>query len=403
MSTNSEAAPPFYLFTDDNHSALVVVASLVFLIYAVLGMLTKLLIRLNITSLKDYDFTLLAGLFLYFVQTACIIAACRNGLGQHRDAISEADFLRFSKLIYAARILSLFVAGCTKISLCLLIRQIDNQGRLNMANLALGGIVLVWVATGFFATIFQCPLPSPWVANSNDECPNYGPIFLYNGIMDILTDLALCVLPVAMMWHVQTTLRRKIIVMSLFGTRIIVPIVTIPSLSNANYLFRDYSDPTWLTLSSTIWFQVSLGLSVLTVCIPSLKGVIDSLLGSTSVAAIQMPYELKDSGGRSGLQPTMLGDSSSSKQASRDVSRPGMLNSKGKSPENSTWYPEREVRAKHGGGGSLSGSESVRKLTEGVIVVRDEFEISYDDRRASTSRAGSRESADAGYRRVEHI
>lgn len=179
--------------------------------------------------------------------------------------------------------------------------------------------------------------------------------------------------------------------------------MTIPSLSNANYLFHDYSDPTWSTVSSTIWFQVSLGLSVLTVCVPSLKGVIDSLLGSTAVAAIQAPYELKDSGDRTGLQPTMLGNSNSSKPASRDVSRLGMLSSKGKSPESSGWYPEHNVRTKHGGDGSLSGSESVRKLTEGVIVVRDEFEISYDDRRASTSRAGSRESADAGYRRVEHI
>ncbi|KAG3188218.1 hypothetical protein PC129_g25204, partial [Phytophthora cactorum] len=118
-----------------------------------------------------------------------------------------------------------------------------------------------------------------------------------------------------MMWHVQTTMRRKAIVMGLFGTRII--------LSNANYLFSDYSDPTWLAVPRTIWFQTSLGLSVLTVCIPSLKGIIDSLLGSTAVAAIQAPYELRDSGGKgsgkhSGLELTALGDGS--KAASHDVS-----------------------------------------------------------------------------------
>ncbi|KAI5456625.1 hypothetical protein BGZ63DRAFT_395911 [Mariannaea sp. PMI_226] len=405
-------SPPFYPFTHDNHAALVVVASLTFFIYAVIGMAIKLLIRLNITSLKDYDFTLLVSLLLYFAETACVIAASNNGLGQHRDAITDADFLRYSKLIYVSRILALFICGFTKISICLLIRQINNQGRLHTANMILGAVILVWVITGFFTTVFQCPLPSPWIVESRRQCPGYGPIVVYNGVMDILTDLALCILPVAMMWEVQTTLRRKIMVMSLFGTRIIVPIITIPSLSNTNYLFRDYSDPTWQAVPSIIWFQVSLGLSVLTVCIPSLKGVIDSLLGSTSVAAIQAPYELKDSGDRTGgLQITAL-TGGSSKASGGGASYQGKLNSnkssktnkskpgESSSSNNTSWYhPEREVRARHDGvghgdldGKSISGSESTRKLTEGVIMVRDEFELHYDGRRLSNSRPGSHQS-----------
>lgn len=123
--------------------------------------------------------------------------------------------------MYASSILAPFISGAAKVSLCLLIRQIDNLGKLNMANLVLGGLVLVWIVTGFFSVVFQCPLPTPWLAGSYEQCPNYGPIYVYNGIMDIITDLALCILPVAMMWHVQTTARRKAIVMGLFGTRIV--------------------------------------------------------------------------------------------------------------------------------------------------------------------------------------
>lgn len=318
--------------------------------------------------------------------------------------------------MYTSRILALFINGSTKISLCLLIRQIDNRGKLHLANMVLAGFVLVCVVTGVFATVFQCPLPSPWLAESHAECPNYGPIYIYNGVMDIVTDLALCVLPVVMMWHVQTTTRRKAVVMGLFGTRIMlvfqpcalrsyanlpssVPIVTIPSLTNAQYLFQDYSDPTWLAVPRTIWFQTSLGLSVLTVCIPSLKGIIDSLLGSTAVAAIQAPYELKSSDKRSGLELTVINDGS--RGASHNISARSAthkMSSKGKSPEHSAWYSDREPTTKHSGRASPGGSESVRKLTEGVIVVRDEFEVHYDDRRISSSRAGSHESSDAGYR-----
>ncbi|KAK7398668.1 hypothetical protein QQX98_011939 [Neonectria punicea] len=408
MTSDSQAAPPYYALTSDDHAALVVVASIVFLVYAILGTVTKLLIRLNITSMRDYDFTLLVGLVLYFIQTACVIAACKTGLGQHYDSLSEDAFERYSKLMYASRIMAIFISASTKISLCLLIRQISNQGRLNTANTVLSVVVVIWLIIGFFTIIFECPMPSPWLAANKDQCPNYGPIYVFNGLMDILTDVALCILPVAMMWHVQTTMRRKAIVMGLFGTRIIVPIVTIPSLSNANYLFSDYSDPTWLAVPRTIWFQTSLGLSVLTVCIPSLKGIIDSLLGSTAVAAIQAPYDLRDSGGKgsgkhSGLELTAIGDGS--KAASHNVSGRNntlkLSSAKGKTPD-TAWYTtvDRETKVRHGGSSSISGSESVRKLTEGVIVVRDEFEIHYDDRRSrnTMSREGSLGSSDAGYR-----
>jgi hypothetical protein len=103
MATDSQAAPPFYPLTDDNHAALVVITAIIFFIYAIFGIIGKMIIRLNITSMKDFDILLLAAAFLYFVQTTCVIAACSNGLGEHRDAISEDDFMRFSKVGDLAR------------------------------------------------------------------------------------------------------------------------------------------------------------------------------------------------------------------------------------------------------------------------------------------------------------
>ncbi|KAM5344335.1 hypothetical protein ACJ41O_012872 [Fusarium nematophilum] len=388
---------PFYPLTEDNHAALVVVTAVIFLIYAYLGIIAKLIIRLNITSMKDFDLVLLGSIALYSAQTACVIAACNDGLGQHRDEISADGFVRYSKLIYASRILGLLVNATTKVSLCLLIRQINNQGLLDMANKILGGTVIVWTVAGVFATAFQCPLPEPWLATNNDQCPNQGPIFVFNGVMNILTDLALCILPVAMMWEVQTPIKRKAIVLALFGTRFVVPIVTIPSLSTARYLFGNSDDSTWLAVSSMIWLQISLGLSVLTVCIPSLKGVIDSLLGSTAVAAIGAPYDLRNSGKGSGLEMTPLGGSSSkqtSRQASGLAGSTLRMGSKTRGSQNTSWNGDRDPRHK---GDRIEEGDSVRKLTEGVLAGPNDFDAHYDDRRTSASRADSRESSEAAY------
>ncbi|RSL37877.1 hypothetical protein CEP53_015404 [Fusarium sp. AF-6] len=403
MALDSDQSPPFYPLTKDNHGALVVVTAVIFFIYALLGIVGKLIIRLNITSMKDFDLLLLGSAAIYFCQTACVVAACNHGLGEHRKNVSNEDFASFSKLIYAARILALLVDATTKISLCLLIRQISNIGGLNLANLILAGVVIAYTVAGIFATAFQCPLPEPWESESNDQCPSQGPIFIFNGIMNILTDLALCALPVAMMWDVQTSLKRKLIVMVLFGSRLIVPIVTIPAMTQASYLFGDSDDSTWKSVSTMIWTQISLGLSVLTVCIPSLKGVIDSLLGHTAVAAIGAPYELKDSGNGTGLEMTAMGESggsrgntnrSTTRQGSHALSSALRMGSRARGSEQPTW--RRDVTAQIDTKAE-TGSESVRKLTEGVLVHTD-FEMQYDDRGTSeASRADSRGSYEARY------
>lgn len=131
----------------------------------------------------------------------------------------------FPQLMYASEISALFVNACTKISVCLLVREIDNQGRLNRANMVLGGVVIAWLISSFFATVFQCSLPQPWLADKEENCPGRGLIYMYNGIMNISTDLALCALPAAMMWHVRTTFKRKAIVVALFGARIMYVLI----------------------------------------------------------------------------------------------------------------------------------------------------------------------------------
>lgn len=98
MNQVSQAAPPFYPLTESNHAALVVITAIIFFIYALLGIIGKLIIWLNITSMKDFDVGLLIAALLYFIQTACVIAACSHGLGEHRDALSSEDFGRFCKV-----------------------------------------------------------------------------------------------------------------------------------------------------------------------------------------------------------------------------------------------------------------------------------------------------------------
>lgn len=94
----TEQYPPFYELTSDNRAGVVAVASIIALIYAIIALGIKFFIRLNITSVQDFDIVLFVGIIVYVAQTACVLVACNNGLGQHQDAISEEQFDGASKV-----------------------------------------------------------------------------------------------------------------------------------------------------------------------------------------------------------------------------------------------------------------------------------------------------------------
>ncbi|TDZ48403.1 hypothetical protein CTRI78_v008175 [Colletotrichum trifolii] len=405
MPLDTEPAPPLYALTEDDKGALAVVSALVFFIYAVIGIALKLIIRLNITSLKSHDLVLLASVVLLFIETALVVAACNHGLGRHQDTVSREDLDIYYKaksthqLFYASSLLATAAAACTKLSLCLLIQSINNHGRLHVANRSLFGVIAAWAVSGIIAEALQCSLPDPWAASSKRKCPGREGVFLYNGLMDMLTDVALCALPVAMMWKVQTSTRRKLMVVALFGTRIIVPILSIPGLVSTHNFASNFTDSTWHAVPHVIWLQCTLGLSVLTACVPSLKGVVDSLMGSTSVAAIQAPYQLDSSGAggaASRLHATAIGGDNSSRRGSHlgggAAAAAGSKTTRSRSLRPSDWSV--------GGHGQDAGkerddgtSESVRKLTGSD----EELAKQESHRRRSSSQEGSLKLSETGY------
>lgn len=95
---NIETAAPFYPLTETNHAGWVVIASLVFLVYALLGLVAKIVLRFNITSLKYYDLLLVFATVLFILQTICILLAADSGLGQHLNTLSETALVRYNKV-----------------------------------------------------------------------------------------------------------------------------------------------------------------------------------------------------------------------------------------------------------------------------------------------------------------
>ncbi|KAG8157217.1 hypothetical protein KVR01_012925 [Diaporthe batatas] len=122
----------------------------------------------------------------------------------------------------------------------------------------------------------------------------------------MLTDTGLALLPIVMLWRVQTCHRIRMRIVVLFGSRILVPVLVLPSLMTGGGFLHFYKDRTWKAVAPMIWLQISVNMSLFIACVPSLRGVIDSILVSTTAGAIQAPYHLTRTGGGFGVHATAI-------------------------------------------------------------------------------------------------
>lgn len=160
----------------------------------------------------------------------------------------------------------------------------------------------------------------------------------------------------------------------------------------------DYS---WTLVHPTIWTAIVMNLSILTACIPSLKGVLDMFKSGTSLFTIPTQYEAELGSSSKGVTSRIKTVLSSRLgiHGSKDRSQTGASSASGE-------WPTKQMKKVQGGhhtsevssagkeksnlGNIPERSESQRSLTEGTILRTIDYEIvGYEDRGVSRNARGS--------------
>ena len=78
-------------------------------------------------------------------------------------------------------------------------------------------VVVAWVATFFFATLFQAwPISQNWTGNGY-HLLNEPAMYLALGVSDMITDLAILVLPIPCICRLHANMAKKLMVGGIFG------------------------------------------------------------------------------------------------------------------------------------------------------------------------------------------
>ena len=113
------------------------------------------------------------------------------------------------------------VTAVTKISILLFYRRVfpreATTRRWRIILWTLGSLISGNGVAAFFGTAFQCfPVARMWNQHITGSCMNQSIVIRLNGVYNLITDIAILILPMPIVWQMRLENSKKIAVTSIF-------------------------------------------------------------------------------------------------------------------------------------------------------------------------------------------
>ncbi|KAI9682138.1 MAG: hypothetical protein M1817_000192 [Caeruleum heppii] len=176
---------------------------------------------------------------------------------------------------------------CSKIAILIFYHRISPNALFRVAIYIIGAITVGYTLAVMFALLFACqPVAKSWdLSITGGSCINQPAVYLANGILNVISDIAILILPMPMVWQLHIPKRQKFGVGLMFATGSLVCIVSIIRLHTLGPLLKS-TDSTWVVVNASIWIIIEVNLALvcgcLSVCKPFLRRHLPILLGAAT-------------------------------------------------------------------------------------------------------------------------
>ncbi|KAL8945897.1 MAG: hypothetical protein Q9222_007631 [Ikaeria aurantiellina] len=250
----------------------VVIVSAVFMPLTTIAVLLRFYARrLKKVQLGHDDRLVLASLFVFYGYAInTILAVCIGGIGYHVDDLSTGQFQRGLKILLAGQVLYATGMGLIKCGICLMLIRIFILPSFRLAAYLVMSFSAAWALMTFLLAFLLCgPPQNNWkVTPTAGSCPDRQPAYAAVGIIGILTDLAILILPLFEVWKLQMPRKTKIACSLLFclgGFTIAMSIVRVITVFGT-----DYEDFTFDTVN-WVWPILEYGVAIIVSCGPLIR------------------------------------------------------------------------------------------------------------------------------------
>lgn len=142
--------------------------------------------------------------------------------------------------------------------------------------MVIGGFLVAWAISSIFSSAFQCSLPHPYLITTG-TCFQQTRFWTSFGVINIITDAALMIIPVYLVYNLQLSVKKKTAVCFAFSFRVLEIGCTIWRLTQLGKFFDRNADVTFDSWLPTIATILELFFGVFSSCVPHLRPFMESI------------------------------------------------------------------------------------------------------------------------------
>ena len=197
------------------------------------------------------------------------------GYGRHIWDMTGDSFTSMSEFIWAQQILYNPVIFVTKLSILLLYLRVFKPSRVTFTALH----AVLWANLAFyiiatFIEIFQCkPMRKIYLPLLPGSCINQRNSQIASGAINVISDVAILILPIASVWKLRVYRKGKIGLFLIFGFGLFACVASTFRLA-LFIRFTNKSDGTWTMYPVNLWSAAELACGIVCGCIPALPAFI---------------------------------------------------------------------------------------------------------------------------------
>jgi hypothetical protein len=125
--------------------------------------------------------------------------------------------LTLSQIVLIDEYIYLFNLTMIKLSILFMYKRLFPTRTIRLAAQVLGGIAITWASVYTIVASLQCiPLQKMWHPEVEGTCISLFGLYLGNAIPNVLTDMAILVLPVTQVWRLQVRPWQRIVLIGMF-------------------------------------------------------------------------------------------------------------------------------------------------------------------------------------------
>ncbi|KAL8921166.1 MAG: hypothetical protein Q9172_004162 [Xanthocarpia lactea] len=228
-------------------------------------------------TLNGADFWLIPAAYLGCLSHVITIALFvkYGGAGRHFVTVTPREFQIWLEVMFSEYFLYLFSAMLPKLAILSLYLRIFTQRSYRYATHAIAIIMILNWLTGCMMGILICkPIQYNWDKTiPGGHCGDLMGVFRWTSLPNLITDIAMLILPLPMVWKLHTGLSQKIGLSLTFITGSIGTITSV--LRFATFFTTDlFSDPTWYVVRSMTWTCIEPSVYFIAATLPSLRPLV---------------------------------------------------------------------------------------------------------------------------------